>query len=338
MNYDPELAAALATNPFLNRPTPLLPPGVSEAASYRKMLSATHKPFAEYYAQRLPDSSQYTVFDRQVSVEDGKIMVRCVIPTCGDGETVPVLVWMHGGGWVFGDLDQDDMHLRTISVELKVAIVNVDYRLAPEHPFPIPFEDSYTAVKWVVEHAPELKVDLKKGFVVAGDSAGGNMAAAIALQARDDTFFNAHSLTGQYLRQATVCSPEAHPEKYRAELRSLSEYTNTPVLKTETVHNFISLYAPPSAANDLRISPLLAASHAGLPPAFIQVQELDPLHDEEILYEKLLREAGVPTKLIEYSGCFHAFHYLFPGVAAAVKLDRDAREGIKWLLFLSNAS
>ncbi len=112
--------------------------------------------------------------------------------------------------------------------------------------------------------------------------------------------------------------------------------------------------SPPTAADDVRVSPLLAISHAGLPPAFIQVQELDPLRDEGILYENVLRQAGVSTKLIQYvvfsaspcslslptiliilyryPGCFHAFHYCFPGTTAAIRLDCDAREGIKWLL------
>ncbi|RPD59222.1 alpha/beta-hydrolase [Lentinus tigrinus ALCF2SS1-7] len=276
-------------------------------------------------------ASQYIVSDKRVPVENpsGEITVRYVRPS-DDGETYPVLVWWHGGGWAIGDLNMDDNLLRTIAVELKLAVVNVDYRLSPEYPFPTPVEDCYTALKWVAENAASLNIDLKKGFLVGGDSAGGNMSAAIALKARDDPFFASRPLTGQYLREPAVAFPGAHPEKYKAEILSFDKYTDTPLLNKELTLRYFAAYGcPPS---DLRVSPLLASSHAGLPPAFIQVQEFDPVHDDGPLYEKVLREAGVPVKLIEYAGCLHSFHYMFPSIGPAVKLDRDARDGLRWLL------
>ncbi|KAI0708768.1 Alpha/Beta hydrolase protein [Cerioporus squamosus] len=338
MDYDSELAAALSTNPALTQPPPPPPPGTSELVHAREIANVTFAPFSQYHAKRLPESSQYILSDERVAVKGGEITIRYVRPAAGDGDTFPVLVWFHGGGWMLGDIDSDDAHLRTICVELNIAVVNVDYRLAPEYPFPIPFEDSYTALEWVVNHASELKIDLKKGFLVGGDSAGANMSAAITIKAREDPLFREYPLTGQYLREPTVLHHGAVPEKYQDEIRSFSEFTSTPILNTESMHRFLNVYAPPTSARDERVSPLLAGSHAGLPPAFIQVQELDPLRDEGILYEKLLRQAGVPTKVILYPGCFHAFHYCFPHIAAAVKLDRDAREGIKWLLTQSRDS
>ncbi|TFK87903.1 alpha/beta-hydrolase [Polyporus arcularius HHB13444] len=335
MNYDLEIAAALAANPALTRPPPPPPPGISEIAHGRQLANVTFAPFVKWYSERLPDASQYIVSDKLVSVEGGEIIVRYVRPVGEDGGTFPVLVWLHGGGWMRGSIDMDDAHLRTISVELNIAVVNVDYRLAPEHRFPVAIEDSYAAVKWVVEHASELKLDLTKGFLVGGDSAGANMSAAITLKAREDPLFAANPLTGQYLREPAVVHPGAAlPEQYKEQIRSFSEFTSTPILNTENMLRFIDVYAPspPTAADDVRVSPLLANSHAGLPPAFIQVQELDPLRDEGILYENVLRQAGGSTKLIQYPGCFHAFHYCFPAITAAIQLDCDAREGIKWLL------
>ncbi|KAI0689027.1 Alpha/Beta hydrolase protein, partial [Cerioporus squamosus] len=277
-------------------------------------------------------ASQYLVSDKRVPVEGpkGEITVRYVRPSGSDEDTYPVLVWWHGGGWAIGDIDMDDNNLRTMAVELKLAIVNVDYRLAPEYPFPTPVEDCYAALKWVAEHATELKIDLKKGFIVGGESAGANMSAAIAIKARDDPFFAGRPLTGQYLREPAVVYPGAHPEKYQADLRSWDVYTDTPLLSRESAMRFFKAYAPPPT--DLRVSPLLASSHARLPPAFIQVQELDPVRDHGILYEKVLREAGVPVKLVQYPGCTHGFYYAFPSISPAVKLDIDARDGLRWLL------
>ncbi|TFK82143.1 hypothetical protein K466DRAFT_556975 [Polyporus arcularius HHB13444] len=331
-NFDPELAAALAANPAFTQPPPPPPLGVSQWEWARQLAKVALAPWAEHFRAKLPDSSQYIVADKRVPVEgpSGEITVRYIRPSGGDEETFPVLVWWHGGGWAIGDLDMDDNHLRTIAVELKLAIVNVDYRLSPEFQFPTPFEDCYTALKWVAENAAELQIDLKKGFLVGGDSAGGNMSAAIALKARDDPFFAGRQLTGQYLREPAVAAPGGHPEKYKAEIKSFDKYTDTPLLNRELVMRYFEAYAPPPY--DLRVSPIGASSHAGLPPAFIQIQEFDPVHDDGPLYERVLREAGVPVKLIEYAGCLHGFHYSFPTISAAVKLDRDTRDGLRWLL------
>ncbi len=168
----------------------------------------------------------------------------------------------------------------------------------------------------VAENAAELKVDLKKGFIVGGDSAGGNMAAAIAIKARDDPFFAGRPLTGQYLREPTLAYPGAYPEKYKAAIRSFDIYTHMPLMNKETLLHYFGAsspvtelcvllirmalpeaYGPPPS--DLRVSPILASSHAGLPPAFIQVLELDLIRDDGTVYEQVLREAGVPVKLVQ---------------------------------------
>ncbi|RDX52805.1 hypothetical protein OH76DRAFT_1454214 [Lentinus brumalis] len=332
MSYNPELAAALAASPAFTQEPPPPPPGISAWEFSRQLSKRLGTPISDYYKERLPDSSHYTVSDKHVPVEapSGEIPVRYVKPSGGTEDTFPVLVWFHGGGFALGDLEMDDMHLRTVAVELKLAIVNVGYRLSPEFQFPTPFEDCYTALKWIADNAADLQIDLKKGFIVGGDSAGGNISAGIALKARDDPFFAGRPLTGQYLLEPAVVHPDAYPEKFKASLRSFEEFSNTPFLSKESVLRFFGAYDPPPS--DLRVSPLLAVSHAGLPPAFIQVQECDPIRDDGIVYETVLREAGVPVKLIKYPGCLHGFHYSFPSISAAVKLDRDAREGIRWLL------
>ena len=170
----------------------------------------------------------------------------------------------------------------------------------------------------MAENASELQVDLKKGFIVGGDSAGANLSAAIALKARDDPFFTSRPLTGQYLREHAATYPGTYPEKYKDSFRSLDEFADTPLLNKEktiayfgacipdfrgmrlvlTYLTLVATYCP--SPSDLRMSPVLASSHAGLPPAFFQVQELDPVRDDGLVYEKMLRDEGVLTNMIRY--------------------------------------
>ncbi|THH13380.1 hypothetical protein EW146_g6833 [Bondarzewia mesenterica] len=188
--------------------------------------------------------SEYRVEDHNVAVENGEIRVRCLIPTPAgvQGRTYPVLVWYHGGGiaspryhsarmsfmliflpqgWALGDIELDDLVLRPICVELQIVIVNVEYRRAfpavlshaPEHPFPIGVNDCYAALKWAAEHDAQLSVNLSQGFIVGGASAGGNLAAVMALRARDDPFFKGRALTGQLLDYPATIHADGYPEK-----------------------------------------------------------------------------------------------------------------------------
>ncbi|KAM5545527.1 hypothetical protein V8D89_000565 [Ganoderma adspersum] len=331
---DPELAAALASEPFshLRRG----PPEGMSLPEYARQTRAMVAVLAEHYEKKL-EESRYTVANKTVGVADGQIPVRIITPSSAESdETHPVLVWFHGGSWQVGDPDMDDAHLRTIAVELNLAIVNVDYRLAPKYPFPIPFEDSYAAVKWVADNASDLKVSLDKGYLVGGDSAGGNLAAAVVLRARDDPFFAGRPLTGQYLREPLVVHPLAVPDKFRSEWRSFEEIKDSITLPSNAVAEAVDVYgAPPT---DLRFAPLLASSHAGLPPAFIQVMGMDTLRDDGTIYEKVLREAGVPTRLIVHPGVQHGFYYMFPTISSAIQVDREEREGLRWLLSLTKSA
>ncbi|KAI1793709.1 Alpha/Beta hydrolase protein [Ganoderma leucocontextum] len=332
---DPEFAAAFAADPFshLHKGPP---EGISfpEYAQQTQMMVAV---LAQHYEKKLPEESQYTVAHKTVGVADGQITVRIITPTSGgSGATYPVLVWLHGGGWQVGDVDMDDYHLRTIAVELNIVIINVDYRLAPTNPFPIPFDDSYAAVKWVAEHAADLKVSLDKGYLVGGDSSGGNLAAAVSLQARDDPFFAGKPITGQYLREPIVVHPFAVPEKFKSEWRSFEENKDAVTLPSAAIIRAMDGYGAPST--DPRFAPLVASSHANLPPAFIQVMGMDALRDDGVVYDKALREAGVPTRLIIHPGVLHGFYYTFPAISPAVQVDREAREGLRWLLGFTKAA
>ncbi|OCH92007.1 hypothetical protein OBBRIDRAFT_791757 [Obba rivulosa] len=280
----------------------------------------------------LPPQSAYRVQDYQLPVEGGEITIRYVVPTPAgqENQIFPLLFWTHGGAWVFGGLELDDLTLRTICVGFQITVVNVDYRLAPEYPFPAGVNDSYAALKWAADNTSLLSADLSKGFLVGGASAGGNLATILAHRAQNDPFFEGRRVTGQLLQIPVTCHPDGYPEKYKGELLSYATVGDPRLLSESHMTDAYEKYNAP--ATDPQCSPLLYPSHKGLPPAFIQVCGIDPLRDEAILYERLLREDGVRTKLEVYPGVGHAFHIYAPESKSAKKLVEDFQDGLKWLL------
>ncbi|ESK83027.1 esterase lipase [Moniliophthora roreri MCA 2997] len=324
-NPDPEFAPLLA----------LLPPDDPQAtvATMRERFSDSVRLSKSRIEQDLPKETEYNIHDRHIDVGEGvKALAKCVTPVAREGEddTFPLLFWLHGGGFFLGSADMDDYRMRILSVQLRVSIVNFEYRLAPENPFPAAINDAFTALKYVASHAGEFSAALSKGFIVAGASAGGNLAAVLSHLTRDDPFFKDTPLTGQALLFPILIHKDAYPEKHRSSLLSLEQNKDAPILTKAGIEMFLRLYNAPPA--DTRISPLLLSSHRGLPPAFIQVAGLDPLRDEALLYEKLLKEAGVATKLEVYPGVPHGFSVIFPQLKQSTKCLNDITEGLRWLL------
>ncbi|KAG7088742.1 hypothetical protein E1B28_012710 [Marasmius oreades] len=281
----------------------------------------------------LPESSEYTVEDHEIDIGEGvKVLARSVTPTPRTGEDgkFPLLFWIHGGCFVLGSLHMDDHRLRIASVKLRLSIVNCQYRLAPEHPFPTAVDDVTTALKYVASHPDTFSASLNKGFLIGGQSAGANLAAVLSWIARDNPFFKDTPLTGQFLEVPTVIHPQAIPERYKSSLLSFEQNKDAPILPRELIDKFLEYYNPPPS--DPRYSPLLLSSHKDLPPAFFQVCGMDPWRDEAFLYEKVLKEAGVPTRLEVYPGVPHGFQASFFNIKQAARLREDFNEGLKWLL------
>ncbi|EMD36109.1 hypothetical protein CERSUDRAFT_96334 [Gelatoporia subvermispora B] len=321
---DPEFVALFAK-------APLPPPPGRDIQAYRKSFNE-HMAIRtrEIYGARLPAESEYRVEDHRVPVEGAEMPVRCLIPKgASKGKSFPMLYWIHGGGGRLGTIHDDDLFLRTLCVEFQICIVNIEYRLAPEYKFPVMVDDAYIGLKWAVENAPLLSASLTKGFIVGGVSAGAYLVAVITHRARDDLFFTSRPITGQILGIPPVVHPDAYPEKYKSKLLSVEEMKNSPILGKEEIYRCYNDMG--SDPLNPECSPLLYPSHAGLPPAYFQVCGLDPLRDDGLLYEELLREAGVPTKLDVYPGVPHGFHLFFP-IAQATKYDGDIRKGLAWLL------
>ena len=232
-----------------------------------------------------------------------QLRVRRYQPADRD-EALPALVYFHGGGFVVGSVDLYDADCRRIAAEVGAVVVSVDYRLAPEHPFPAPLEDCYAALVWVAGHADELGVDPDR-IAVGGESAGGGLAAGVALLARDRG--------GPRLCLQLLSIPQLDDRMETESMRTLGadsipittlangeiswdSYLGAGVRGTHEV----SPYAAPARATDL----------AGLAPALVTAYGLDALHDEDIAYAQRLMSSGVSTELHVYPGAFHSCTWL----------------------------
>jgi len=209
---------------------------------------------------------------------------------------LPALIFFHGGGWVIGDLETHDVLCRQLTAGAGISVVNVDYRLAPEHKFPAALDDAWAATRWVAAHTGELGIDAGR-LAVGGDSAGGNLAAVVALLARDH---GGPSLALQVLTYPVT--------DVAAESASYAEFADGFMLTRDSMRWFIAHYLTSKQdALDWRVSPLRAPSLAGVAPALVVTAGFDPLRDEGEAYARRLREAGVRVDMICYGGMIHGF-------------------------------
>ncbi|KZT34662.1 hypothetical protein SISSUDRAFT_1052459 [Sistotremastrum suecicum HHB10207 ss-3] len=324
---DPEWDTICAD--VLSRPSP--PPTgvvVARIVGMRKQ----EKGDIENLKTRVPiPESGYTATDIRIPVKDGEIDARSYIPESTDpDERFPLLFWTHGGGFVMGNLEVDDHDNRNLCVNARIVIVSIDYRLAPEYPFPTQVDDSFAALKWVLQNPSKFSLDVGKGVLVGGLSAGGNIAAVLALLARDDSTFPV-KISGQLLEMPFLCEETVYPPELKDDLQSMFELSHGPFLSRSEMKNIHATMKIPDYA-DPRFSVLRAASHANLPPTLIQIAGHDPLRDEAIVYGEVLAMNGVLVKTEIYPGTPHAFNLIGPHRAAAKKYRKDTSAGVLWLL------
>jgi acetyl esterase len=208
----------------------------------------------------------------------------------------PCLVFFHGGGWVIGDLNSHDVVCRKLAQEGQLIVVSIDYRLAPEHKFPAAVDDAIAATRWIADNSGSLRIDASR-MTVGGDSAGGNLAAVVAIAAREG---EGPAIAGQVLIYPAIDFALTHPSHSEPE---------TSILLTHSVIRWFRDHYLSSAADihDWRASPARVKNLSGLPPAYVLTAGADPLRDEGDEYARRLSEAGVPVTRRSFPGQFHGF-------------------------------
>ncbi|MEH3033589.1 MAG: alpha/beta hydrolase [Aeromicrobium erythreum] len=289
--------------------------GILEHATSRPVEQETDFPrrrSARLALQRSPvgqwlfGTSDRTVLTDVRTVDVDGRACRMIVHRPIDAQGAPIVLNLHGGGWVQGNPEQSAWFASRVAARAGVVVVSPDYRLAPEHPFPAAVDDTWALLQWVHAHAEELHGDADR-IAVMGDSAGGGLAATVALQARDA---GSPRIAAQVLIYPGVEAYDRWPSE--------DEFADAPVLTSANMRAFVRLYLGESyGTRDWRASPIRAASHAGVAPAFVVVADHDPLRDHGRRYAETLRRAGVPATLREYPG-WHGFISL-PGVHPAAR-------------------
>jgi len=271
--------------------------------------------FLRALGQQAPQGTPvHSVTDRSISGPEGTVGVRVYHPS--EQADLPALVYFHGGGWVMGSLDMVDNLCRELANRAECVVVSVDYRLAPENPFPAGFNDVYAALLWVAEHGAEIGVDTDR-IAVGGDSAGANLAAAVALFSRDNS--------GPKIALQLLAYPATD---YCAPTPSWVEHANAPLLTADDVRWFWAKYLGEDMRfkDDPRATPANATSLEQLPPAFVLTPEYDPLRDEAEEYARKLAAAGVQVKVQRYTGAFHGFFMMVGMLDKTERAIADAAE------------
>ncbi|PPE75873.1 alpha/beta hydrolase [Solimonas fluminis] len=253
----------------------------------------------------------HSVEEREIPGPGGGLRLRIYRPGAMGG--YPVTLFFHGGGFVGCTLDTHDNVCRCLCRRADSIVVSVDYRRAPEAPFPAAVEDALAALRWVHAHAAEFGGDPGR-LAVAGDSAGGNLSAVVSQLCRGTGPALSHQLL---IYPATDFAAETESRRTRAEGYFLT---------AELMRWFGDQYTPdPAVRGDPRVSPLRAADFRNLPPATVLVAGYDPLCDEGLAYAGRLREAGVPVEVLDYPGQIHGFINMLGAIGAADEaLDRCA--------------
>ncbi len=242
-----------------------------------------------------------SVSDRTIAGPGGAVPLRIYTPLRVAVGPLPILVYFHSGGWVFGSINAHDPVCRALANRVRCLVVSVGYRLAPEHRFPAAPEDCYTAARWVAEHAQDYDGDAGR-LAVGGDSAGGNLAAAVTLMARDR---RGPSLCFQVLIYPETCYYDPQMESYRLYADGYG------LTRDEMLWYWDQYLARPEDRLNPYASPLYASDLSGLPPALIVTAEYDPVRDEAEQYAERLRQAGVSVQCIRYAGMIHSFFRMF---------------------------
>jgi len=291
----------------------LVPPDKLSVEQAREQFRRSRIPFVA------PPQAVGSAIDAAIPGPAGKLRIRAYRPLGSrPDEPLPAMVYFHGGGWVFGDLDSHDPLCRELSNLARCAVVAVDYRLAPEHRFPAAVEDATFAIRHVARHAAELSIDGSR-LAAGGDSAGGNLATVAALTLRDQG--------GPQLRLQVLIYPVTD---FSMDAPSYGRIANGFTLTMERMRYFRESYLRgPADVSDWRASPLRAGDVSRLPPALLIAASHDPLVDEGKAYADRLRAAGVPVTYTCYEGMVHGFVSMAGAIDAGHTAIAEAAAALK---------
>jgi acetyl esterase len=255
----------------------------------------------------------------------GEIPIRIYAPKSSGPS--PALIYLHGGGWVLGDLDGYDPLCRSLANSVPCTVLSVDYRLGPENKFPAAVHDSYAALEWIAAHAGELGIDPSR-IAVGGDSAGGNLSAVISQMTRDRR--------GPKIAFQLLIYPATD---MRMSSASIEENADGPILTKAGIIWFMNHYLNgPEDRTNPWASPLLANDLAGLPPAFILTAECDPLRDEGEAYGRKLQAAGGHAEILEYKGMPHGFFSFAAALEGGRRAMADSADRLRSALGIAHST
>ncbi|GAA2173075.1 alpha/beta hydrolase [Arthrobacter parietis] len=301
---DPELLGGLAYSKALPPPTT-----VEELVRFRCRAAELVPAF---------DQSATSVM---LLKHDGPVPLWSYTPP--GGGPFAAIYWIHGGGMISGSLRADQPYCTALAEATGCVVIAVEYRLAPEYPHPVPVEDSYAGLEWAVAHSAELRIDPQR-LAIGGSSAGGGIAASVALAARDR---GGPQLAFQYLMYPMLDDAQISP--------SSREFAGIPTWSRERnafAWQCLLGSSAGSASGSPYAAPAQAADLAGLPPAMIQVGELDLFRDEDVEYASRLLQAGVPTELHLYPGAYHGFELVSPEASVSRQAMADRNRALVRIL------
>jgi acetyl esterase len=308
MPLDPQVQALLDQMAAADRPA-LHETSPAEARAAMTALAALGK---------YPDPLA-AIADRSIPGPAGPIPVRVYTPQ--EQQPLPVVVYFHGGGWVIGGIDTHDATCQQLATAVPAVVVSVDYRLAPENPFPAAVDDCLAATRWVHDQAAELGADPSR-LAVAGDSAGGNLAAVVSLKARDEG--------GPPIAFQLLVYPATDlTRSFASHVENGEGY----MLTTDAIDWFLDQYLPEAERKNPDASPHFATDLSRLPPALIITAEYDPLRDEGEAYADRLRDDGVAATASRYDGMIHGFFGMDLVLNSAGEAVREAATALHQALY-----
>jgi acetyl esterase len=311
MPLDPQVTLLLDTIASLNLP------------ELHTLTAAQGRAMARMQRESLPPGPDAETRDVLIPGPAGDVSARVYRPLGTDSKVLPVLMWFHGGGFVIGSVHESDSDCRRLAVDAGIVVVSVEYRLAPEHPFPAGPNDCYAATAWVSAHAAELGIDASR-LAVGGDSAGGNLATVVALMARER---GGPPIAFQLL---------VYPVTDLVSMETPSHHANAAgyYLTRDSMIWFRAAYTPdPSERERGLVSPLHAKDLGGLPPALVITAEFDPLRDEGEIYADKLRAAGVSVTKTRHDGMIHGFFSMNAFLEGGKRAMKEATNALRGALF-----